>query len=71
MEGFITETHWEYIEEVYPGLREFYDELDTKPKTFLELFAHYQRYLTDRQEEVKRIDRAEPRLELPSPKERE
>ncbi|RME06945.1 MAG: hypothetical protein D6812_00885 [Deltaproteobacteria bacterium] len=46
MEGFINESHWDYIEEVYPGLREFYEKLETKPKTFLELFARYQRYLT-------------------------
>ncbi|RME47636.1 MAG: hypothetical protein D6795_13800 [Deltaproteobacteria bacterium] len=62
MEGFINESHWDYIEEVYPGLREFYEKLETKPKTFLELFARYQRHLTRQEEEVQcpREKRPEP-----------
>lgn len=43
MQGVITEQHFEMAERMFPGIRDFYDLLDTKPLTFLELVWAYER----------------------------
>jgi hypothetical protein len=42
MRGFINETHMDAAEAMFPGIRRFYDELGSKPTTFLELLWEYQ-----------------------------
>jgi hypothetical protein len=42
MQGFITETHMDAAEAMFPGIRQLYAELGCKPRTFLELLWEYQ-----------------------------
>ena len=37
LQGFVTERDFQAIEEAFPGIRRFYEELNDKPCTFLEL----------------------------------
>jgi hypothetical protein len=42
MQGVITERHFDLAERMFPGIRDFYDLLSTKPSTFLELVWAYE-----------------------------
>lgn len=54
MQGVITEKHFEMAERMFPGIRDYYDLLSTKPLTFLELVWAYER-------EVERLPCRTPR----------
>jgi hypothetical protein len=41
--GFITERHFEIAERTFPGIRDYYRDLNDKPSTFLELVWRYER----------------------------
>jgi hypothetical protein len=38
MRGFITESDFDLVDQVFPGIVRYYRELKVKPQTFLELF---------------------------------
>jgi hypothetical protein len=40
--GFITENHFTEAECEFPGIRRFYEQLDRKPSTFLDLVWEYE-----------------------------
>ena len=42
MQGFITERDCELMELVFPGINRFYQDLQPKPRTFLELLWRFQ-----------------------------
>jgi hypothetical protein len=46
MRGFITEQHFEQAEAEFPGIRELYAAIEVKPRTFVELLAHYLRMVS-------------------------
>lgn len=41
MKGLVTEKHWQDIETTFPGIHQFYDNMDYPPKTFLELWEAF------------------------------
>jgi hypothetical protein len=43
MQGMITELHFVSAEKWFPGIRRFYEALNRKPLTFLELVWEYER----------------------------
>ncbi len=48
MRGFITDKDLDAAEEVFPGIHDYFDALDAKPGTFLELVAEYEGWVSDR-----------------------
>ena len=44
MVGFITEQNLEQAEEAFPGIRNLFEALPRKPRTFLELLAVFQHW---------------------------
>lgn len=43
MVGFITERELVLADEAFPGIKRFFDSLNRKPRTFLNLVALFQR----------------------------
>lgn len=54
MTGIVTEKHWRLIEKVFPGMKRFYERLEKKPNTFLELEWKYLSFKDQRFEKIRR-----------------
>ena len=46
MQGFITENELTQADEEFPGIARLFETLEDKPRTFLELVAHYDHWST-------------------------